>query len=126
MVKKKSPVRVNLSAKASATASAKLTAKVPTSSMGRLVDALTDIIRPFSEKRGLRADHIRLQREEVAIEIAKRAKVRAETKRAPIRAFLGARYALVAAQLAYIHARLPAFALSPISTSRRMSSPVMA
>ena len=34
---------------------------------------LTDVIRPFTEKRGLRADQIRLQREEVAIEIAKRA-----------------------------------------------------
>ena len=31
---------------------------------------MVDIIRPFSEKRGLRADLIRLQREEVAIAIA--------------------------------------------------------
>ena len=49
---------------------------VPQRSTGRLVDALTDLIRPFSEARGLKADQIRLQREVVAIEIAKRAKER--------------------------------------------------
>lgn len=48
-------------------------AEIPTSSVGRFVDALTDIIRPLSEGRGLKADLIRLQREEVAYEIAKRA-----------------------------------------------------
>ncbi|MGH8610676.1 MAG: hypothetical protein ACREYF_01165, partial [Gammaproteobacteria bacterium] len=47
--------------------------EIPPESSGRLVDALVDIIRPFSEKRGLRADLIRLQREEVAIAIALKA-----------------------------------------------------
>lgn len=51
--------------------SAKASLEVPKESTGRLLDALTDIIRPFSEKRGLRADFIRLQREEVLLEIAK-------------------------------------------------------
>jgi hypothetical protein len=48
-------------------------AEVPTTSVGRLVDALTDLIRPFTESRGLKADLLRVQREEVAIEIAKKA-----------------------------------------------------
>lgn len=53
-------------------------AEIPKESTGRLVDAITDIIRPFAEKRGLKADQIRLQREEVLFEIARRAKIRAE------------------------------------------------
>ncbi len=63
-------IDVGLSAKA------EVKAEVPASSMGRLVDALTDIIRPFSEARGLRSDLIRLQREDVMIEIARRAQAR--------------------------------------------------
>jgi hypothetical protein len=51
--------------------------EIPKESSGRLIDALTDIIRPFTEKRGLKGDQIRLQREEVLIEIAKRARMRA-------------------------------------------------
>jgi hypothetical protein len=47
---------------------------VPEKSTGRLLDALTDMIRPITEARGLKADQIRLQREDVAIEIAKRTK----------------------------------------------------
>jgi hypothetical protein len=50
-----------------------ITAEVPAESTGRLLDALTDAIRPFTESRGLKADQIRLQRAEVAVEIAKRA-----------------------------------------------------
>ncbi|MBX5191438.1 hypothetical protein HJB86_21390 [Rhizobium sp. NZLR3b] len=54
-------------------AKAELKAEIPAASTGRLLDALTDIIRPFSEARGLRADQIRLQREDVLIEIARKA-----------------------------------------------------
>lgn len=57
---------------------AEIRAEIPKESAGRLLDALTDIIRPFTEGRGLRADQIRLQREDVLIEIAKRARARAE------------------------------------------------
>ncbi|WP_137129449.1 hypothetical protein [Rhizobium sp. FY34] len=57
-------------------AKAEVKAEVPTSAMGRLVDSLTDAIRPFTEHRGLRGDLIRLQREDVLIEIAKRASKR--------------------------------------------------
>lgn len=64
-------IDVGLSAKA------EIKAEIPSSSMGRLVDALTDAIRPFTEARGLRADTIRLQREDVLIEIARRAQQRA-------------------------------------------------
>lgn len=47
--------------------------EIPKEVTGRLVDTLTDIIRPFSESRGLRADQIRLQREDIAISIARKA-----------------------------------------------------
>ena len=57
---------------------AEIKAEIPKESAGRLLDTLTDIIRPFTETRGLRADQIRLQREDILIEIARRAKVRAE------------------------------------------------
>jgi hypothetical protein len=59
-----------------ASVEAKLTAEIPPTAMGRLVDAVTDCFRPFSERRGLRADQIRLQREDVLIEIAKKARER--------------------------------------------------
>jgi len=68
----KLPVKVDLSAKASA--SLKIKAEVPKAAMGRLVNALTDIISPWSEVRGLRGDQIRIQRADVAIEIAQKAK----------------------------------------------------
>ena len=56
-------------------------AKLPAKSTGRLLDARADIIRPFTERRGLRADQIRLQREEVAIQVAELAKKRIEAER---------------------------------------------
>jgi hypothetical protein len=59
-----------------ASARAEVKTEIPAKSAGKLVDALTDIIRPFSEKRGLRADQIRLQREDVLIEIARKARRR--------------------------------------------------
>jgi hypothetical protein len=69
---------VSLDVAARAEAKLDIKAEVPASSAGRLVDALTDIIRPFTEARGLRADQIRLQREDVLIEIARKARIRAE------------------------------------------------
>jgi len=69
------PVKFEVSAKAQA--NFELKAEIPKESTGRLVDALTDIIRPFAETRGLKADILRLQREEVLIEIAKKARQRA-------------------------------------------------
>jgi hypothetical protein len=62
-----------------------LKATVPAKSAGRLLDALTDMIRPFTEKRGLRADQVRLQREEVLIEIARRALERTQIERKKIK-----------------------------------------
>ena len=61
-------------------------ASLPAKSTGRLLDALTDIIRPFTERRGLRADQIRLQREEVALKIAEMGRKQIEAQKAPIRA----------------------------------------
>ena len=54
-------------------------------SAGRLVDAVTDLIRPFSERRGLRGDLLRLEREKVLYEIAKRARARIELEGRPVR-----------------------------------------
>lgn len=51
-------------------------AEIPAPAAGRFTDAITDIIRPWSEARGLKADLIRLHREEVAFEIARRAAAR--------------------------------------------------
>src|ERR1700688_2961039 len=58
-----------------------LKTEIPKESTGRLVDALTDIIRPFTEARGLKADQIRLQREDVLFEIASKARSRADLER---------------------------------------------
>ena len=69
----KLPIKIDLAAKASI----ELKAEVPKESMGRLLDALTDAIRPWTEARGLRADQIRLQRADIALEILKKAEVMA-------------------------------------------------
>jgi hypothetical protein len=58
---------------------------VPAKSSGRLLDALTDSIRPFTERQGLKADQIRLQREEVLIKIAERAIERLRLENARIK-----------------------------------------
>lgn len=65
---------VEIGAKASFLAEVKT--EIPKESSGRFIDSLVDIFRPFSEARGLKADHIRLQREDVLIEIAKKARDR--------------------------------------------------
>ncbi|HEX8662463.1 MAG TPA: hypothetical protein VF744_00365 [Beijerinckiaceae bacterium] len=78
----KSPLNVDLGAKAEAKLEIK--AEVPTTTVGRFVDAVTDVFRPFSERRGLRGDQIRLQREDVLIEIAKKAKQRLEIENKPL------------------------------------------
>ena len=68
------PIKAEISAKAEF--KAEVRTEIPAESSGRLVDALTDAIRPFTERRGLKADQIRLQREDVLIEIAKRTRER--------------------------------------------------
>jgi hypothetical protein len=70
----KPPVTIDVGVKAAL----EVKAEIPEKSVGRTIDALVDIIRPFTERRGLKADLIRLQREEVALEIARRARRRAE------------------------------------------------
>ena len=58
--KDQSMVKIDFGAKAEAKLEVKT--EIPSESSGRLIDALVDIIRPFSEKRGLRADLIRFQK----------------------------------------------------------------
>lgn len=71
-----SPAPVKVDIGLSAKAELKINAEIPRESTGRFVDALTDVFRPFSEARGLRADQIRLQREDVLLEIARKASMR--------------------------------------------------
>jgi Abortive infection alpha len=73
---KTSGVSVDIAAKATF----EVKAEIPKESTGRALDALIDIIRPFTEARGLKADVLRLQRAEVAYEIAKIAKRTAEVE----------------------------------------------
>lgn len=72
------------SIKAEAVAKLEVQATVPKASVGRFVDSVTDLFRPFSESQGLRADQIRLQREDVAIAIAKKARERIAIEKVPI------------------------------------------
>jgi hypothetical protein len=60
----------------SARARLEVTTDIPSQSSGRFLDSLTDIFRPFSERRGLKADQVRLQREDVLLEIALKARER--------------------------------------------------
>ena len=62
-----------------------LKSSVPAKSAGRLVDALTDLIRPITERQGLKGDMIRLQREEVALRIAEIAMERVAIEKGKIR-----------------------------------------
>ena len=63
---------------------AKVSTEIPAQSMGRFVDAVIDCPRPFSEGRGLKGDQIRLQREEVLIKVAQKARQRMEIENQPI------------------------------------------
>lgn len=65
----KSPVSVELGAKAEF--KAEIRAEVPTESVGRLVDAITNAFSPFVERQLLRASELRVQREEVLIKLAR-------------------------------------------------------
>lgn len=77
------PVTIDIGA--SAKVSLDIKTEIPKESSGRLLDALTELIRPFSERRGLIADRLRLEREEVLYEIASRARRRIELENAVIK-----------------------------------------
>lgn len=79
----KFPVNIDLGA--SAKLSVDIKGTIPEKSLGGLLDCIVDIIRPFSEARALRADHLRLQREDVFYEITQRAKNRLQLENKPIR-----------------------------------------
>lgn len=71
---------INIDLQAKASLEAKITAEIPKESSGRLLDAVVDIFRPFTESRGLTADRIKLEREKVAIQIANLAQERISTE----------------------------------------------
>lgn len=54
--------------------------EIPTESVGRALDALTDFVRPITERLGLNADRIRLSRSEVLLKIAAKTRERLETE----------------------------------------------
>ena len=72
------PVKVDVGL--SAKAEIQVKAEVPQKSAGNFLDAITDIFRPFSEARGLKGDIIRLQREDVLLQIAYKARQRANVE----------------------------------------------
>lgn len=82
MAKRTKGSKLNIDLGARAEAKLEIKGEIPSSSIGRMVDAFTDVIRPFTETRGLKADLLRVQREEVAIEIAKLARKRIEVENA--------------------------------------------
>jgi hypothetical protein len=76
MMTEENKPKVSIEVGAKAEFRAEVKGEIPSSSMGRLVDALTDVIRPFTERQGLKADQIRLQREEILTLIAVKARER--------------------------------------------------
>ncbi|WP_216333061.1 Abi-alpha family protein [Rhizobium sp. X9] len=72
------PVKFDVGVSAKAELSAQIKTEIPAEASGHFVEMVTDIFRPFSEARGLKADQIRLQREDVLFEIAQRANKRLE------------------------------------------------
>jgi hypothetical protein len=79
MSEEKPPISIDLGAKASL----EVKTEIPREASGRFVDAITDIFRPFSEKRGLKADLINLERQVVLGEIAKKVRERLEIEGKP-------------------------------------------
>jgi Abortive infection alpha len=69
----KLPVKIELGAKAEAKLNVEVKTEIPAEVTGNLISALTDFIRPWTEPRGLKADQVRLQRADIALEIAKKA-----------------------------------------------------
>lgn len=59
-------VSVDLSAKAEASVKAEIKGEMPTSVMGRLGNALADVVSPLTEGMGLVGDNIRMHREDLA------------------------------------------------------------
>jgi predicted PolB exonuclease-like 3'-5' exonuclease len=59
------PVKVEIGATAKANLDIK--GEIPSSAMGRLAHALADAISPFTERRGLKGDQLRLQREDTLL-----------------------------------------------------------
>jgi len=58
--------------------------ELPSTSSGRTLDAITDLLRPISESFGYIGDKIQLRRQTTLLEIARRAKERIETIERPL------------------------------------------
>ena len=79
-------LNVNIDAKIPAKSSGKLveaTARFVNAGAGA-VEAITDLVRPLTEWTGLKGDRLRLQREEVALEIAERASAKVRASKKPL------------------------------------------
>jgi hypothetical protein len=53
-----------------------ISVKVPSKAVGKAIETVIEWFKPFTERQGLKADHLRLQREDVLIEIARKARQR--------------------------------------------------
>jgi hypothetical protein len=62
-----------------ASVSVDIKTEVPSTSSGRTLDAITDLLRPISESFGYIGDKIQLRRQTTLLEIARRAKERRDT-----------------------------------------------
>jgi len=76
MPDKDKPLPVNVDIRAKAEAKLSIETRIPEKSSGRFVDAITDILSPYAERRGLKGDQLRLQREDVALQIVMKARDR--------------------------------------------------
>lgn len=73
-VSSENPVSVKVGA--SVEASLKVKGEIPSSALGRALHAVVDAFSPFTERRGLAGDQIRLQREDVLLKIEEKAHAR--------------------------------------------------
>lgn len=74
----KLPISIDIGAKAEAKFD--IRAEIPASASGRFLNAVVDAFSPFTERRGLAGDQIRLQREDVLLKIAEKARARIDAE----------------------------------------------
>ena len=76
----------NASGDLAASVNVDIKTEVPSTSSGRTLDAITDLLRPISESFGYVGDKIQLRRQTTLLEIARRTKERIETIERPAHA----------------------------------------
>jgi hypothetical protein len=80
----RSGIKADLSAKAELSARAELKGEIPPDVIRKGSNVLWDLLSPLTERAGLRGDQLRLQRQDVLVEIAKRARELAAIEQIPL------------------------------------------